>query len=96
MYFVVVVPRIFVALSQFLKRKIQGAPRAFVLQLQTVIHRLPIGVPLPPLATVVMLKIQVPDGMVAPPKVALSTQAYPEGRDVEGVPVVVELMSGSI
>ena len=94
-YLVVVVPRTFVVLSQFLNRKVH-VPRLVVLQFQTVIHRLPTGVPVPPLATVVMLKVQVPDGMVAPPKVALSTQAYPEGADVDGVPVVVELMSGSI
>ena len=93
---VVVVPRTFVVLSQFLNRKLHVPGRLVVLQFQTVIHRLPTGVPVPPLATVVMLKVQVPDGMVAPPKVALSTQAYPEGADVDGVPVVVELMSGSI
>jgi len=93
---VVVVPRTFVVLSQFLNRKLHAPGRLVVLQFQTVIHRLPTGVPVPPLATVVMLKVQVPDGMVAPPKVALSTQAYPEGADVDGVPVVVELMSGSI
>jgi len=95
-YLVVVVPRTFVVLSQFLNRKLHVPGRLVVLQFQTVIHRLPTGVPVPPLATVVMLKVQVPDGMVAPPKVALSTQAYPEGADVDGVPVVVELMSGSI
>lgn len=94
-YLVVVVPRTFVLLSQFLNRKVH-VPRLVVLQFQTVIHRLPTGVPEPPVAIVVMLKVQVPDGIVAPPNVALSTQAYPEGVDVIGVPVLVELMSGSI
>lgn len=94
-YLVVVVPRTFVVLSQFLNREAHP-PRLVVLQFQTVIHRFPTGVPEPPLATVVMLKVQDPDGMVVPPRVALSTQAYPEVVDVEGVPVVIELMSGSI
>jgi hypothetical protein len=94
-YLVAVVPRTFVPLSQFLNRKVH-VPRLVVLQFQTVIHRVAFGVPEPPLATVVMLKVQVPAGMVALPRVVLYTQAYPERVDVEGVPVVVELMSGSI
>lgn len=69
-YLVVVVPRTFVVLSQFLNREVQ-VPRLVVLQFQTVIQRLPIGVPEPPLATVVMLKVQDPDGMVTPPRVVL-------------------------
>jgi hypothetical protein len=95
-YLVVVVPRTFVLLSQFLNRKLHVPGRLVVLQFQTVIHKLPTGVPEPPVAIVVMLKVQLPDGMVAPPRVVLSTQAYPEGVEVEGVPVVVELTSGSI
>lgn len=94
-YLVVVVPRTSVPLSQFLNRKVH-VPRLVVLQFQTVIHKVAFGVPEPPLAIVVMLKVQVPDGMVAPPNVELSTQAYPEGEDVEGVPDAIELTSGSI
>lgn len=67
---VVVVPTTLVLLSQFLNRKVH-VPRLDVLQLQTVIHRFPTGVPLPPVAEVVMLKVQVPDGMVTPPRVVL-------------------------
>ena len=69
-YLVVVVPRTFVVLSQFLNRKVH-VPRLVVLQFQTVIQRLPNGVAEPPPATVVMLKVQVPDGMVTPPRVVL-------------------------
>ena len=67
---VVVVPTTFVLLSQFLNREVH-VPRLVVLQFQTVIHRFPTGIPEPPLATVVMLKVQDPDGMVTPPRVVL-------------------------
>lgn len=57
-------------LSQFLNRKVQ-VPRLAVLQFQTVTHRFPTGLAEPPPAIVVRLKVQVPDGMVVPPKSVL-------------------------
>lgn len=59
-----------VELSQFLNRKVQ-VPRLAVLQFQTVTQRFANGVPDPPPAMVVMLKVQVPDGIVVPPKSVL-------------------------
>lgn len=59
---VAAVVRIFVALSQFLNRKLQD-PRLLVVQLRTVIQRLatgPPGAPVCPLA-IVRSKVQVPD-----------------------------------
>lgn len=68
MYFVAVVLAImFVALSQFLNRKVQE-PRLLVVQLQTVIHAVPTGAPAVELIPTVRSKVQVPDWMDAPPR----------------------------
>lgn len=66
----VVVAKTFVELSQFLKRKAH-VPRLLVLQFQTVIQRLPTGAPAAEFNPIVRLKVQVPEGIVDPPRVVL-------------------------
>jgi hypothetical protein len=66
----VVVCKTFVAVSQFLNRKVQD-PRLLVAQLQTVIQTRPTGAPFVVLAVMLRLKVQVPDWIVAPPRSVL-------------------------
>ena len=69
----VVFARTFVVLSQFLKRNVQD-PRPLVVQLQTVIQRLPMGPPCKWFAAIVKSNVHVDppaDPMLAPPKSVL-------------------------
>jgi len=66
----VVVAMTFVALSQFLNRKVHD-PRLIVLQFHTVIQRLPTGPPCIEFIEVVTLKVQVPESIVPLPKSVL-------------------------
>ena len=70
-YFVELVDaRTFVVLSQFLNRNVQEV-RLLVPQFQTVTQRFPTGAPATEFIAVVMLRVQVPDPIVAPPKSVL-------------------------
>jgi hypothetical protein len=66
----VVDERMFVVLSQFLNRNVQEV-RLLVPQLQTVIQTFPTGPPEIEFTAVVMLKVHVPESIVALPKSVL-------------------------
>ncbi len=65
-----VVARTFVALSQFLNRKLHD-PKLLLVQFHTVIQRFPIGPPPMVFTLVVRSKVQVPDWILDPPKSVL-------------------------
>lgn len=70
-YFVALVEaRMLVVLSQFLNKNVQEV-RLLVPQFQTVTQRFPTGPPAIEFNAAVMLKVQVPESIVAPPKSVL-------------------------